>query len=49
MEEKKLHKDRECIHCERFFECKGKPKEVDVCLQYKERRNGEDDNRTDND
>lgn len=36
MEEKKLRKDRECIHCIRFFECEGKPKEVYACLQYKE-------------
>lgn len=41
-EEKKLHKNKECIHCEKFFECKGKPKEVDVCLQFKERNDGKE-------
>lgn len=30
-------KTKECIHCERFFECKGKEKDK-PCLHYKERR-----------
>ena len=31
-------KDRECIKCERFFECEGKAKEVKRCLNFKERK-----------
>lgn len=33
-----LKKDRNCMHCEKLFDCKGKPQEVKRCLQYKERR-----------
>lgn len=33
-----LKKDRECLHCERFFDCAGKPKEVDQCLMFEERK-----------
>lgn len=29
-------KDRECIHCERFFDCAGKPRGVKSCLNFKE-------------
>ena len=34
----KHKKDRECLHCEKFFECQGKPKEVNQCLNFKERK-----------
>ena len=35
-------KDRECIKCERFFDCEGKPSSK-PCLHYKERKdNGKD-------
>lgn len=44
MNEDVLKKDRNCIHCERLFECKGKPIEVNQCLQFKERR--EEDGRS---
>jgi hypothetical protein len=39
--EKEL-KDKECIKCEKFFDCKGKPKGVKQCLNFEERkqRNG---------
>jgi hypothetical protein len=33
----KLLKDKECVKCEKFFDCKGKPKEVKQCLNYVER------------
>ena len=32
-----LKKDKECIHCVHFFDCAGKPKEVDLCINFKER------------
>lgn len=32
-----MKKTRECIHCERFWECKGKEKD-EPCLHYKERK-----------
>lgn len=38
MEELKLVKDKECLQCEKFFDCKGKPKEVTECLQFEERK-----------
>lgn len=34
----KMLKDKECIMCEKFFDCKGKPKEVKQCLNFKERK-----------
>lgn len=38
MEEiKKTHKDRECLHCIRFFECEGKPLETKTCVRFQER------------
>lgn len=33
-----LKKDKECLQCEKFFDCKGKPKEVKECLQFEERK-----------
>lgn len=36
-ESEKLKKDRECIHCEHFFDCEGKPENVERCLMFKER------------
>ncbi len=33
-----LKKDRECLHCENFFDCKGKLKEIKECLPFKERK-----------
>ena len=38
MDELKLVKDKECLQCEKFFDCKGKPKEVDECLNFEERK-----------
>lgn len=35
-----LKKDKECIYCEHFFNCMGKPKDVERCIQFKDRRNG---------
>ena len=37
--EVKLIKDRECIHCERFWDCKGKPEGmVRPCVSFTERK-----------
>lgn len=33
-----LVKDRECIHCNKFFDCKGKPRGTS-CLNFEERKN----------
>lgn len=33
-----LKKGKECIHCEKFFDCPGKPKNVERCLNFKERK-----------
>ena len=38
MEQQKLKKDKGCIHCEKLFYCDGKPPEVDLCVNFKERR-----------
>lgn len=32
-------KDRECIKCKKFFECKGKDKNT-PCLHFEERKKG---------
>jgi hypothetical protein len=36
-EDKKPKKDRNCIRCEKFFDCSGKD-EGKMCLQFKERK-----------
>lgn len=33
-----LKKDKECLHCEKFFDCRGKPKDIKECLQFEERK-----------
>ena len=33
-----LKKDKECLHCEKFFDCKGKPREIKECLNFEERK-----------
>lgn len=33
-----LKKDKGCIYCEYFFSCMGKPKWVEQCIQFKDRR-----------
>lgn len=35
-----LKKDKTCIYCEHFYDCIGRPKDVELCLQFKDRRNG---------
>lgn len=35
--DKKLVKDRKCIYCKKFFECKGKPRGVN-CILFEERK-----------
>jgi len=49
--ETELKKDRECIRCEKFFDCNGKPKGVKLCVNFTERkdRNGREKNVCKND
>ena len=42
----KMVKDKECINCEKFFDCKGKPEGVKNCLNFTERK--KDDGRKKN-
>ena len=37
-EEVKMIKSRECIRCDKFFDCKGKPSTVDKCVSFVERK-----------
>jgi hypothetical protein len=40
MEEKKevkLKKDKGCILCQHLIDCKGKPENVKLCINFKER------------
>lgn len=39
--EKEKNKFSECIHCERFFECKLKKDKPTNCLHFKERTDEE--------
>lgn len=39
MSDDKPVKDKECIHCKRFFECEGKPRGK-LCVNYEERKDG---------
>lgn len=37
------YKDKECLRCDKFFDCPGKPKEVDgrrktLCIRFEERK-----------
>ena len=34
-----LIKDRECIECEHFLMCKGKPKDTERCIRFEQREN----------
>ena len=36
-EDEKLIKNRECISCKNFFDCKGKPRKVERCVNRVER------------
>lgn len=33
-----LHKGIECVNCTKLFECKGKPRHVDQCLNFDPRK-----------
>lgn len=33
-----LVKDRECLHCEKFFDCNGKPRDIKQCVNFTERK-----------
>lgn len=35
-----LKKDKNCIYCENFYDCIGKPKDVELCIHFKDRKNG---------
>lgn len=39
-EEKPLKKDKECVYCEKLFDCKGRPRHIDKCLNFRERKKG---------
>jgi hypothetical protein len=39
--ETKLVKDRECIKCEKFFDCKGKPQKT-RCILFTPRKTNEE-------
>ena len=34
-----LIKDRECIECEHFLMCKGKPIDTERCIRFEQREN----------
>lgn len=36
-------KDTECLHCKKFFDCKGKPKSNVSCVSYEERKRNRKD------
>lgn len=40
MSEGERGKTKECIQCDKFFECKGRPKNVVRCVNFVERKNG---------
>ncbi len=42
-----LVKDRECIHCQKFFECEGKPRGAGACVNLEERKKEEWDKKKD--
>lgn len=35
--EQELHKSMECVKCKHLFDCKGKPRDIDKCLNFEER------------
>lgn len=39
-EQVKYHKDMECIHCRKFYTCKGKIKKGVPCMNIKEVQDG---------
>ena len=41
-----LVKDRECIHCEKFFDCQGKPR-GSICVNLVERKKEQWDKKKD--
>ena len=38
MNSKPLKKGAGCVYCEHIFDCPGKPPEVKLCVNFKERR-----------
>ena len=40
MEESRPRKDKSCVRCIHIFSCPGKPENVTLCLNYKERGGG---------
>lgn len=37
-EKKEIIKNMECIKCKNLFECVGKPREVERCVRFEERK-----------
>ena len=45
VKEVKLVKNIDCVHCEKIFDCEGKPREVKLCVNFVERKeNGREKN-----
>lgn len=38
-----VKKDRECMHCEKFFDCPGKPVKVKMCINFEGRKQKDGD------
>ena len=34
---RELKKDRECLHCKNFWDCEGKPRSTERCINFNER------------
>lgn len=40
-EKKEIIKNMECIECKHLFDCVGKPREVERCVNFEKRRSNE--------
>lgn len=40
-DEQKLVKDKGCVYCKKLRTCKGKPRDVKLCVNFIERKPGE--------
>ena len=38
--DEQIIKDKDCISCDKFFDCDGKPRRVERCVNKVERRKG---------
>lgn len=37
-EQIELIKNMECVSCRKMFDCKGKPRDIDRCVNYEQRK-----------